>query len=70
MTDCVFDGGVGVVERIEPGQAREAIEVDRHQIVLAALDALAARGAIERSACARAIARYGIDAGAAAPWAV
>jgi pyruvate dehydrogenase E1 component len=49
---------------------RRFFEVDRHQIVLAALDALAAQGAVERSACARAIVQYRIDIDAAVPWAV
>jgi pyruvate dehydrogenase E1 component len=49
---------------------RRFFEVDRHQIVLAALDALAAQGAVERSACARAIVQYRIDIEAAVPWAV
>jgi len=47
---------------------RRFFEVDRHQIVLAALDALAAHGTIERSVCARAIVQYDIDVDAAAPW--
>ena len=47
---------------------RRFFEVDRHQIVLAALDALAAHGTIERSVCVRAIVQYDIDVDAAAPW--
>ena len=47
---------------------RRFFEVDRHQIVLAALDALAAQGRIDRSVCARAIVQYGIEVDAAAPW--
>lgn len=47
---------------------RRFFEVDRHQIVLAALDALAAQGTIERAVCARAIVQYGIDVDVAAPW--
>lgn len=47
---------------------RRFFEVDRHQIVLAALDALAAQGVVERSICARAIVQYGIVVDAAAPW--
>jgi pyruvate dehydrogenase E1 component len=49
---------------------RSFFEVDRHQIVLAALTALAARGRIEAGMCARAIARYELAAGAQAPWTV
>ena len=47
---------------------RRFFEVDRHHIVLAALDALAAEGTIARQQCAEAIVRYAIDPGAAAPW--
>ena len=47
---------------------REFFEVDRHQIVLAALDALARAGTIERRLCAQAIQRYGIRADGQAPW--
>ena len=47
---------------------RRFFEVDRYQIVLVALDALAAQGVVERSACARAIVQYGIDVEAASPW--
>jgi pyruvate dehydrogenase E1 component len=47
---------------------RRFFEVDRHQVVVAALDALAAQGTIERSVCARAIVQYGIDVDSAAPW--
>jgi pyruvate dehydrogenase E1 component len=49
-------------------QLRRFFEVDRYHIVLAALDALVGDGQIERPALARAIARYGIDAGLPAPW--
>jgi pyruvate dehydrogenase E1 component len=47
---------------------RRFFEVDRHSIVLAALDALAADGRIPRPTLAKAIQRYGIDTEAAAPW--
>src|SRR5258705_9682318 len=47
---------------------RRFFEVDRHHIVLAALDALAAQGTIERPVVAQAIVQYGIDIDAAAPW--
>jgi len=42
--------------------------VDRHHVVLAALDALRREGTIDAALCAQAIARYGIDAERAAPW--
>ncbi len=45
-------------------------EVDRHYIVLAALDALSASGTIPRANLASAITRYGICPDAAAPWTV
>jgi len=48
---------------------RRFFEVDRHHIVIAALEALACEGALDRSVGARAIERYGIDADAPAPWA-
>jgi pyruvate dehydrogenase E1 component len=47
---------------------RRFFEVDRHQVALAALHALAREGRVGAEACAQAIARYGIDAEAAAPW--
>jgi pyruvate dehydrogenase E1 component len=47
---------------------RRFFEVDRAQIALAALDALAREGAIEAQAVAGAIDRYGIDAQRAPPW--
>ncbi len=50
------------------GALRRFFEVDRHQIVLAALDTLATQGTIERSVCVRAIVQYGIDVDAAVPW--
>jgi pyruvate dehydrogenase E1 component len=48
---------------------RRFFEVDRHEIALAALAALAARGAIPRQTIAEAIRRYGIDTSRPAPWA-
>jgi pyruvate dehydrogenase complex dehydrogenase (E1) component len=39
-------------------------------MVLAALDALAARGQVAREVCAQALQRYCIDAGAPQPWGV
>jgi pyruvate dehydrogenase E1 component len=50
------------------GALRRFFEVDRHQVVLAALAALAASGALAHDVCTQAIARYGIDADAPAPW--
>jgi pyruvate dehydrogenase E1 component len=47
---------------------RRFFEVDRHHVVLAALTALREQGVVEASACAEAIARYGIDAEASASW--
>jgi pyruvate dehydrogenase E1 component len=49
---------------------RRFFEVDRYQIVLAALHALFKEGAIGRDRLAAAICRYGIDAEAPAPWTV
>ena len=47
---------------------RDFFEVDRHQIVLAALDALRRQGRLDASACADAIARYRIDPERTPPW--
>ena len=47
---------------------RRHFEVDRHQVVLAALDALRRQGTVDAALCGEAIARYGIDADRAAPW--
>ena len=47
---------------------RRFFEIDRHQVALAALRALARQGRIPMARCAAAIERYGIDTGAAAPW--
>jgi len=47
---------------------REFFEVDRHQIVLAALSALRAQGRVSADDCAAAIARYGIATDQDAPW--
>ena len=47
---------------------RRFFEVDRHHIVLAALDALRAQGRVDASVCAQAIAQYGIDASRAPAW--
>ena len=49
---------------------RRFFEVDRHQIVLAALDALVKTGVVARDVPQAAIARYGIDADSPAPWGV
>ncbi|PNQ04040.1 alpha-ketoglutarate dehydrogenase [Sphingobium sp. SA916] len=47
---------------------RQFFEVDRHHIVLAALDALASEGAIARTVLADALKRYAIDSEALASW--
>ncbi len=47
---------------------RGFFEVDRHQVVLAALTALRAQGRVDEATCAAAIARYGIDAERPASW--
>jgi pyruvate dehydrogenase E1 component len=49
---------------------RAFFEVDRRQVVVAALAALADAHTVPRDVVASAIARYGIDADAAAPWLV
>jgi pyruvate dehydrogenase E1 component len=49
-------------------ELRRFFEVDRHQVAIAALDALAGEQAIERRTLSDAIRRYGIDADRAAPW--
>jgi pyruvate dehydrogenase E1 component len=47
---------------------RRFFEVDRHAIVLAALDGLVRDGLIEGKVAASAIERYGIETDSAAPW--
>ena len=47
---------------------RSFFEVDRHHIVLAALDALVHEGALEREVLTAAIRRYNLDTDSAAPW--
>ena len=47
---------------------RRFFEVDRAHVVLAALTALRAQGKVEAGACAEAIVRRALDAGAAASW--
>jgi pyruvate dehydrogenase E1 component len=47
---------------------RRYFEVDRHQVVLAALDALAREGSLPRTVPAEARKRYGLAAGKATPW--
>jgi pyruvate dehydrogenase E1 component len=47
---------------------RAYFEVDRHSVVVAALDALARQGTIARSTVADAIARYGITIDERPPW--
>ncbi|MEN0108176.1 MAG: pyruvate dehydrogenase (acetyl-transferring), homodimeric type, partial [Pseudomonas sp.] len=47
---------------------RSFFEVDRHQVVLAALDGLVRDGTLPRSVLAEAVARYGLDGSQPAPW--
>ena len=47
---------------------RRFFEVDRHHVVVAALDALARDGAVEPAVVQTAIERYGLDADAEPPW--
>ena len=49
-------------------ELRGFFEVTRHHVVLAALDALAARGEVARDVCTQAMARYGIAPSAPVPW--
>jgi len=47
---------------------RDFFEVDRHQVVLAALDALRGQGKVDGATCADAIRRYGLDSERAPAW--
>ncbi|MEF7613693.1 alpha-ketoglutarate dehydrogenase [Aquincola sp. MAHUQ-54] len=47
---------------------RAFFEVDRHHVVLAALDALSRAGTVDGGLCAQAIVRYGLRTGDPAPW--
>jgi pyruvate dehydrogenase E1 component len=47
---------------------RSFFEVDRHQVVLAALDGLVRDGKLPRQVLAEAIERYGLDVDRPAPW--
>ncbi|MDI3356291.1 alpha-ketoglutarate dehydrogenase [Pseudomonas sp. UYIF39] len=47
---------------------RSFFEVDRHQVVLAALDGLVRDGKLPRQVLAEAIERYGLDGNRPAPW--
>jgi pyruvate dehydrogenase E1 component len=47
---------------------RTFFEVDRHQVAIAALQALALEGALTSGVVAEAIDRYGVDASAPPPW--
>jgi len=47
---------------------RSFFEVDRYHVVLAALQSLVTAGCLEVAISAEAIARYGIDVEASAPW--
>jgi len=49
---------------------RRFFEVDRHHVVVAALTALAAEGAVPATAPAEAITRFGIAADSPAPWTI
>ena len=49
---------------------RSFFEVDRHQIVLAALQALVRSGALARGRLVEAVARYGVKTQAPVPWSV
>jgi pyruvate dehydrogenase E1 component len=47
---------------------RRFFEVDRHGVAIAALHRLARRGAVDPARVTKAIARYGVEAGAEPPW--
>ncbi|GGX31258.1 pyruvate dehydrogenase E1 component [Pigmentiphaga litoralis] len=47
---------------------RRFFEVDRHHVVLAALNALRRKGVVSAQVCAQAIVAYGIDTDAPSPW--
>jgi pyruvate dehydrogenase E1 component len=47
---------------------RRFFEIDRQHVVVAALDAAARNGDVERGLAAQALERYGIDTELAAPW--
>ncbi len=49
---------------------RGFFEVNRHHVVVAALDALVQRGTLDRKVCAAAIAKYGSVQGSKPPWQV
>jgi pyruvate dehydrogenase E1 component len=49
-------------------ELRSFFEVDRHQVVLAALDGLVRDGTLPRQVLAEAIERYGLDGDRPAPW--
>ena len=49
---------------------RSFFEIDRHQIVLGALDALVGEGSLPRNVLAKAIKRYKLAADRPAPWLV
>jgi pyruvate dehydrogenase E1 component len=49
-------------------QLRRFFEVDRHQVVLAALQALVREGTLGRGVLAQAAQKYGVEAAAQAPW--
>src|SRR5262249_14131820 len=47
---------------------RRCVEVDRHDVAVAALSSLAEEGAVPPGRVADAISRYGIDPGKPEPW--
>ncbi|MGY3564299.1 pyruvate dehydrogenase E1 component [Bradyrhizobium sp. USDA 4463] len=49
---------------------RSFFEVDRHQVIVAALSVLARSGAVDKQRVAEAITRYGVAADAPSPWSV
>jgi pyruvate dehydrogenase E1 component len=49
---------------------RSFFEVDRHQVVVAALSALARSGKIDRQLVAKAISQYDVEANAPSPWSI
>jgi pyruvate dehydrogenase E1 component len=65
---CVVLGTDGFGRSDTRASLRRFFEIDRHQIVLAALDALARDGRMDKSVCAQAIQRYGIGTDSISPW--
>jgi pyruvate dehydrogenase E1 component len=65
---CVVLGTDGFGRSDTRASLRRFFEIDRHQIVLAALDALARDGRMDKAVCAQAIQRYGIGTDSISPW--